>query len=232
MKKIKYYTIDYSINPKVIGKLSSPEDHQINDFIDPENNSVERLDLYQEIGIEHVNESLSMDKFKVQNNANLTGLLSSIYFPQGLFVSQKFIDLMLNYQVLNHKIIPCSLTHKNKKQLYYIISFITTKNIINFNKSKFVITDETKLKPKKIEEIQLISEEDLDDKINVLYLKHMNFDYKIRPTKLVLKHKVDFLKLDIDETLYVSQNLKNKLEEEQLTGIEFKETDIEFYIEE
>lgn len=59
----------------------------------------------------------------------------------------------------------------------------------------------------------------------------MNFDYKIRPTKLVLKHKVDFLKLDIDETLYVSQNLKNKLKEQQLTGIEFKETDMEFYIE-
>lgn len=232
MKKVNYYTINYSVNPKVIGKLSSSEDCQINGFTDSENNSVERTDQYQYIGFDFIDtKNLDMHKFKVEDNAILTDLMNSRYFNgQGFFISERFKHILDDYHSVNIQLLNATVFYNTKPHNLFFIDFIGTSNVIHFSKSKFIAAKRAVSLRFSEDNIAINSYDDYMEKGKQLR-KDKGFSYAVIPKILVLKNEVDLIQLSFTKEKYVSQKLKNKLEEQQLTGIEFKETDMEFYIE-
>lgn len=81
------------------------------------------------------------------------------------------------------------------------------------------------------EKISVLSFEDYKEKGRLLRIEK-GFAFELIPVELKLNYSSDMLQFPFSGLKYVSEKLKQKIEEEKLTGVEFEETDIEFYLEE
>lgn len=229
MKKIKFYKISYSINPKIVGQLSSYPNTQINGFIDPGNNSTERTDKYQYNGLTYIPEGVDMHKFETDRNARITDIMSSLFFAsQGFFISSKLNEILNSFILSNVKVYETTVFHKKSILNYYFLDFIRTYDIVNFKDSIFVGDHSVPTMRSGGEEISVLSFEDYKEKGRLLR-KEKGFAFELIPVKLSLNYSSDMLQFPFSGLKYVSEQLKQKIEEEKLTGIEFEETEIEFY---
>lgn len=230
MEKIKFYKINYSINPKIVGKLPKYSDSQINGFIDPENNSVERTDKYQHKGLTYIPEGIDMHKFKADDNAKITDLMSSLFFAsQGFFVSNQLNEILNSFILSNVKVYDATIFFKESILKYHFLDFIRTYDIVDFSNSKFIGDHSSPLMRIGGGEISVLSFEDYKEKGRLLR-NEKGFVFEIIPVKLVLNYSSDMLQFPFSGLKYVSEHLKQKIEEEKLTGVEFEDTNIEFYL--
>lgn len=226
MKKVNYYKIDYSVDSKITGTNGS----QIINFIDTENNSVERTNKYSYLGLNHINPDIDFTKFKADDKAKMTDILSSDFFSSYYIISEKFKEIIEKFTFHNIIFLESIITLKNEKYIYFIVSIIETVDIVNFLKTTF-ITDRLSSALRKGGEVtQVNSNDDYSLKSSQIW-NEKGFGYGLIPTKVVLNFMSDFVKLPFGITI-ISERLKQKIEKEKLTGVVFEETDIEFYIEE
>lgn len=80
------------------------------------------------------------------------------------------------------------------------------------------------------EEISVLSFEDYKEKGRLLR-DEKGFAFELISVKVVLNYSSDMLQFPFSGLKYVSEKLKQKIEEEKLTGVVFEETDIEFYLD-
>lgn len=229
MKKVNYYKISYSIDQKIIGQLPEHLDSQINGFIDPENNNVERTDKYQYKGLTYIPEGIDMHKFKADDNAKITDFMSSLFFAsQGFFVSNKFNELLKLFITCNIRTYEATVSFHENLLNYHFLDFIRTLDIIDFNSSKFVADHSVSVMRKGGEKISILSFEEYKEKGRLLR-KEKGFAFELIPVALTLNYHSDMLQFPFSGLKYVSENLRQKIEKEKLTGMVFEETDIEFY---
>jgi len=229
MKKIKFYKISYSIDPQITGQLPRHSDSQINGFIDPENNSVERTDQYQYKGLTYIPEGIDMHKFKADHNAKITDLMSSLFFAsQGFFVSNKFNEILKSLITSNIRAYGATVFFHESPLDYYFLDFTRTSDIVDFNRSTFVADHSAPAMRSGGEKVSVLSFEDYKEKGRLLR-KEQGFAFELIPVTLALNYPSDMLQFPFSGLKYVSEKLRQKIEEEKLTGIVFEETDIEFF---
>lgn len=225
MKKVNYYRINYSVDKKITGT----KDSQIINFIDPENNSVERTKNYSYIGLNHIDSSLDFTKFKTDDKAKKTDILSSNFFSSYHIISEKFKKIIEHFTFHNIIFLDSVVTFKNDKYNYFILSIIETIDIVNFSKSTFILDRFSPALRFGGDIIEVTSNDDYSLKSSKIW-DEKGFGYGLIPTKIILNYMSDLVKLPFGITI-ISENLKQKIEEEKLTGIVFEETDIEFYLD-
>ena len=232
MKKIEYFSINYSLDPKVIGENLPPlNDSQLNQFVDPENNSEERTKRYQFIGHGHIPGEIDLEILKMDDNAIATDVLNSSFFNgQGLFVSEEFYHFLEGYDWGDIKAFRSRIVHLDHIKTYYFLSFARSIDCISFEKSNFIA--DKKLKP--------LREGGNDVEINSYdqYIsygrelrKEKGFSFAIIPITLALTKPIDILQLPFDTTKLVSERLKYEIEKRGYTGVVFEQVDIEFFLE-
>lgn len=225
MKKVNYYKLNYSVDKKITGT----KDSQIIDFIDPENNSVERTKNYSYIGLNHINSSIDFTKFKADDKAKVTDILSSNFFSSYYMVSEKFKKIIEDFTFHNIIFLDSEVTFKNEKYHYSILSMIETIDIVNFAESTFIMDRLSPALRSGGEIIEITSNEDYSSKSSEIW-SEKGFGYGLIPQKIVLNYKSDFVKFPFGITL-LSEDLKQKIEEEKLKSVVFEKSDIEFYLD-
>ena len=225
MKKVKYYQISYSVDKKVTGTKES----QIINFIDPENNSTERTKLYSYLGLDHINDTLDFTKFKIENDAKLTDIMSSNFFSSYLFISSHFREILNDFVLSNIKLIEVLLTKKDEHFKYYIVSNIETTDIIDFKESTFIGDKSSPALRIGGEIIKTDTYEDYCKKNSEIW-NEKGFGFILVPQKIILNYYSDLVKFPFDNVLYISEMLKKKIEDASLTGIVLEESDIDFFI--
>jgi len=213
MRKIVYYRMKLSTESEIVGtwpQLDVPKNYFkiINNF--------EILQFREFPSVEP-----NLDNFIFKRGAKLTDLLSS-YLPStsvGVFVNQKFRDLIANFNVKNFRFYNSSLiaadkdfTKKLAEDPYFFLHLIYVNEIVDFSQSVF----------KDLKTGQLI-EVNNEDQLPLF----------LSPKKLVLKETLDLFRSPFDVDFLVSESLKKAMEEANISGVWFEEfKGNEFYIEE
>lgn len=118
---------------------------------------------------------------------------------------------------------------KNEKYHYSILSMIETIDIVNFAESTFIMDRLSPALRSGGEIIEIASNEDYSSKSSEIW-NEKGFGYGLIPQKIILNYKSDFVKFPFGMTL-LSEELKQKIEEEKLTSVVFEKLDIEFYLD-
>ncbi|WP_139418827.1 imm11 family protein [Chryseobacterium mulctrae] len=213
MRKIVYYTMKLSTESEIVGtwpQLDVPKNYF------KVANNFEILQFREFPSVEP-----NLDNFIFKRAAKLTDILSS-YLPAtsiGIFVNQKFKDLIANFYVKNFRFYNCSIitadkdfTKKLAENPYFFLHLIYVNEIVDFSLSVF--------KDLKTSEIITGNNEN-------------QLPMFSSPKKLVLKETPDLFRSPFDVDLLVSQSLKKAIEEANISGVWFEEfTGNEFYTEE
>lgn len=213
MRKVVYYRMKLSTESEILGtwpQLDVPKNYfkVINNF--------EILQFREFPSVEP-----NLDNFIFKKGAKLTNLLSS-YLPStsvGVFVDQKFRDLIANFNVKNFRFYNCSLitadkdfTKKLAEDPYFFLHLVYVNEIVDFSLSVF----------KDLKKSEMIT----GNNENQLPMFSS-------PKKLVLKETPDLFRSPFDVDLLVSQSLKKAIEEANISGVWFEEfKGNEFYTEE
>lgn len=230
MKKVKFYKISYSVDPAITGRLPEYSNSQINGFIDPENNSSERTDQYQYKGLTYIPEGTDLHKFKADGNAKITDFMSSLFFAsQGFFVSNAFHEILTSFITSNVKVYETTVSVHEKPLNYYFLDFTRTSDIVDFTQSIFIADHSAPSMRTGGEKVTVLSFEDYKEKGRLLR-KEKGFAFELIPVKLALNYSSDMLQFPFSGLKYVSERLRLQIEEKQLTGIVFEESDIDFYL--
>jgi len=228
MKKIEYHNLNASILPNTTGVKSGKE--QIIDFIDDKNTTEERKAKYGDYHLELLDDSFDLTKFRAHVQAKPTDILSSAYLSSdGFFLSKKAINIFSKYSINNFQYLKTLIHGHQCENWSYKYLNIGTSDIINFSSSRFIIKNI--INNKIIDKIIINSIEDMIKK-NQEFLYSGEFELAVKPQQIILLNEYDLLRPRIGNGILISNNLKNEVEKEGLTGFEFIESDIEFYINE
>lgn len=227
MKKVTYFILDYLLDANINGV----EEQQISGLYNTNNLNGIKVDDYNENRQNFIdNTSLDMHNFLMQPKSKLTDLLSSDLLPlDGIFISPKFKELIRLVKIKNTKFYTTTLFLNGKKQTNYsFLNLIDSENI-DYKKSTFRVDEYVEKWRDGGETIEINSKEELFSKAWNVIMEDTT--KRILPKKAILKERLDLFRLANSGTNYCSEYLKNTIEENDLTGVEFKETDIEFYME-
>lgn len=212
MKKLVYYKMRLSTESKIVGtwpQLDVPKKY----FKVPNNFEILSSRSFPE-------KSPNLENFIFKSGTKVTDILSS-YLPDldiGVFVNQKFKDLISNFYIKNFQFYNCSLMAADNKiaeQLaenpYFFLHIIHGNEILDFSQSIF-----ENLKTNQM--VVIDSEEEVSP--------------FLFPIKLFLKETPDLFRSPFNIALLVSESLKKTIEESNITGIWFEEfKGNEFYTE-
>lgn len=213
MRKLVYYSLRLSTESKIVGtwpQLDVPKKY----FKVPNNFEILSSRSFPE-------KSPDLESFIFKSGAKITDLLSS-YLPDldiGVFVNQKFKDLISDFYIKNFQFYNCSLiaadkdfTKKLAEDNYLFLHLVHVNEIVDFNQSLF----------KDLKTSEMISIDNEEQRSPFL-----------RPVKLFLKETPDLFRSPFNIAILVSESLKNAMEEANITGVWFEEfKGNEFYTEE
>lgn len=223
-----YYRLYHSINENEIGKFT-----QVDDAVVP--TSVNDINYISRLLFEKANEKTLLPKGILASKAKKTDLISSGFmgFNSRLFVSSKLNNLLSGSNSKGVQSLKTSLIVKKKKEEeYWLINpYLSDLDFIDFNVSSFGFTDA--MGNTILEEIKFKSSSDFiraynDNKISAIKNPYPNH----RPlliTNVVFREdsKLNFFSLASvlygGIGFYVSEKLKNEIEEAGCTGIVFTE---------
>lgn len=226
---LKYYRINYSIDQDITGCKEA----QIYDFYNKS--------LIKESEIKKYNDNrknrfidtsqIDIDNFALSAEANLTDILNSNYlFLDGFFISNKLKILFENGIIKNCMFLNTSLyKHNNLIKDYYFFNVIDTENI-DYTKTIFRVDSTLVSWRDGGKEILISNKEELFEKGWEVVLDDAT--KTILPKKAYINQYTDILRFANSHFIYCSALLRQKIEEEKLTGIVFEETDIEFCLNE
>lgn len=203
MRKLAYYKMRLSTESEIVGthpQLDAPQKY----FKVP--NNFEILEFTEFPSVEP-----NLDNFIFKRAAKLTDLLSShlLHTSIGVFVNQKFKDLIENFYVKNFQFYNCTLIAANKdfahqlaENTYFFLHLIQTNKIVDLSQSKF-----ENLKTNQM--VVIDSEEQISPFLH--------------PIKLFLNETPDLFRSPFDIAILVSESLKKSIEEANISGVCFEE---------
>lgn len=173
------------------------------------------------------NSVVNFDYFELNEGAKLTDILSSPLM-NGIVISEKLRKVIEDSNVLGVKYYGLIISTQEKYLSEYSYMHITEiyRDYINYENSIFYVGDllgnyrrDITIRPKSFQEL-----EDYSKKL--IFPEETIFANKIM-LSTSFPEKLDFFVLGAyDYSLFISENLKNKIEEEKISGILIKETNI------
>ncbi|MFC7348484.1 hypothetical protein ACFQO9_17335 [Chryseobacterium zhengzhouense] len=226
---LKYYRINYSTDQNIIGSKGAQIDNFYNRSLIKESEIKKYNDNRKNRFID--TSEINVYNFALSTEANLTDILNSNYlFLDGFFISNKLKIILENSINENYKILNTSIYKgENLIENYYFFNVIDTENI-NYTKTIFRIDSTLMSWRDGGKEIIINNKEELFEKGWEVVLDDAT--KTILPKKAYINKYTDILRFANSHFIYCSEHLKQKIEEEKLTGVVFEETDIEFCLNE
>jgi hypothetical protein len=205
----EFYTIDYELNDKIVGK-DYPQVSCLNTNIIGKFSSWE---LYK---------NNPLIKFELQKRSKLTDVLSNIELTTGFLISKKVKEIFDQFHLMRHQYFNATIETKEGLFEYFWLHLtepdLTKK--IDYKKSVFYETEYTFKK----EKISLDSFEHYQK----LKSKDKDASFGVKLDKITFSDSFDktldiFTFLPFDNQIYISKKLKIKLEENNINSFKIEE---------
>jgi hypothetical protein len=223
---MKYYRIRESTDTKQIGN-TWPQIQEAEYTCDP----FEDKKFIGNIGLKKVSFTPKLPLGKLDKRAKLTDLLSAVPvgFNKRVVISTKLKEILIsenntNVQAFNNPILVDKLTNTD----YWLINPIKlSNNKIDFEKSDLFLKDGIFLDDK-IKKLNITTlKEYINEEKKVEEMGGFPFNLSFEKIRINNKSKESFFVLNNvygGYGYYVSEKLKNEIENQKLTGLEFEET--------
>mgnify|MGYP006959899243 CR=1 FL=1 len=220
---MKYYLLDYACATRETGSQFPQIQKMSDNYNYQSEDSVYSLSRFTN-SFPDFNPNL--DAFILHKNAKISDLLSSSpLMGSGFLISEKFKNALEKNIMPPHKYYPAKIIHKDNSYNYYWIHILCDlTDYVDYNKSEFVIAKNyTNTK----NYIQIKSKKDF--LIKKEELKQKDLFLSIKANKIFFIENY-FLAFDlfsvslIDYDFYISQNLKNIINQEKITGVNLIES--------
>lgn len=222
---MNYYVLKPAVNTSGTGAAYPQIQKMSPDYNYDSNNSVYAIARCVGMFLDFIPD---LNYFVVHNKANLTDLLSNAILPAtGLVISKKLKDILQDFNLISNKIYPAKVFHKKEIQEYYYLHVGTTlAEIVNYQKSSFIILLNY---AHNIGQINISSFNDYHQKKEKIKVDNPGKTVSIWAEKICFTEdfdqKLDFFKIGIFDTdLYVSEKLKKALIKEKITGLHIELT--------
>jgi hypothetical protein len=218
---MKYFIIKDSLNQKIVGH-DYPQVHKfIKGYNEEGEHSLYSLYEYEESFPDYVPD---LDGFMLAGYAKLTDFVSSSFSSNILIISPNARSLMSQFHLCSHRFYPLGLYKRGIKHDYFLFLYLSDySDFVDYNQTTFMeYYTKIQMEPRPI---RIISKNDFISKRELLNNKD-GFSHTIRADKIVMAESfnkdLDFFSISwVDGKTYVSERLKNAIEDSGLTGWEF-----------
>ncbi|WP_071149536.1 hypothetical protein [Bacteroides ndongoniae] len=219
---MKYYIIKESINENIVGK-DFPQVHKFIKGYNPDApKALFSLYKYVESFPDYMPE---LDGMMLAGYAKLTDFVSSSFSSQLFIISENGRKTLDQYNLCPHRFYPLGLYKRKVKHDYFLLKTILADYIdyVDFEKSSFI--EYNIASKEKFGEVSVNSKEELFRKRDEVE-KQGGVCQTIWGNRIVMNSlfdkELDFFSISwIDSNDYVSERLKNAIEDNGLTGWEF-----------
>ena len=225
---MKYFAIESSLNEKLMGKIPQVKKFKHNCNIDEESNFIDNF-IFEKIEIQPI-----LSNVVLYSNAKQTDLidtLGDVGFNFGYLISDKFKQILEQYNCYGFQFFKTSIIQNNQENFNYWQTNIYDFpfHFIDYKKTSFLLKDRD-VNRNVISEI--IKFNDLNEfksfvnKIHypkMLFFKDVSFNGNMHLDLFALRYTEDAHKG------IVSERLKNELEKNYISGIEFKPLELSIY---
>lgn len=203
---MKYYRFNSSAEQKVVGKVPQIDGGSLY-------RKRQKPINHDDFSAEHQN---FLNDFQFNYHAKVTDILncSSIRSEMGFFINEKAYKVLLDYLDANHSCYNLELDGSSKNigiVPYKFLHLADSTDIIDYENTTFV---------------DLIKKEELNLQSDNEYLDELKVRPLIRPlnNEVYLKGNPQIFRLPKDIFIYISEEVKNALEENKISGYELEPT--------
>lgn len=222
---MKYFAIESSLNEKIMGKIPQIKEFIHHCEISTTQNHIDNF-VFKEIEVDPILSYVSL--YASVKQTDIIDAYGHVGFDFSYIISNKFKTILDNFNCYGYQFFKTHVVYKNKKieNYWQIKKFDFPYHFIDFEKSNFILKDrdlnrnvisET-IQFKNIDEFNLFT-----SKIN--YPKMISF----KDVFFTEEMDLDFFSLRYTEGGHkgiVSERLKNELEKNEISGIEFRPIEI------
>lgn len=229
---MKYYSIDYSTNPKIVGTQYP----QVWDFVqgyNPEPEAQGIFSLYNMYNEGFPDQNLNLSGLKLANGAKYTDFISSgLGGDYLMIISPDAKSIFEKVKIEQHQIYPCKISSLRKKNImdYYIMKVKSNNfDYIDFKHSVFV--QEGRYLGEFRSQVLIESADDFYLKEKEV-AKNTNWEDCIQSSSIKMLPTFYDLGLDlfkisrVDNRWYISSKLYDMIKLAKLTGLEFDEVNL------
>ena len=221
MKKVPYFNLKVSVDPKVVGHSS-----QINGAKNIKKQDIDGFDSF--VREDKFPERIPCsDSFMLHPRAKLTDMMSNKYIdiPEGFVVNARFYNLLRTFNLSNVRFYDIKILAKRDIGDFKLLYIISSPEVIDFTRSVFQEADIME-KPVGINCTFNTFDEFLQ-KYDEIYEKRSNW---VIPKTIALHKTPDMFRLPKGNYIFISELLKSAIIESAITGVKITETQTEFMV--
>lgn len=226
-----YYSIDYSINPKIVGTQYP----QVYDFIkgynpEPEANGL--FSLYNRYNEGFPSQTLNLSGLKLSNGSKYTDFISGGFADYLTILSPEAKAVFDKVKIEEHRFYPCQITSLRKKIVkdYFVMKvrscnfdYIDFKQSVFVQKGRYLGEIRGQVLINSVDEY-FIKEKEIAEKTNWEDCIQAS---SIKMLPAFLDQGIDFFKISkVDNRWYISSNLYEMICQANLSGWDFAKVDI------
>lgn len=218
---MKYFAIEYSLDEKIVGKIPQAKDFEHHCNVVTEPSFIDRLFFRKIVEKPILSNVILQEK---ANQTDLINTLSSVGFSYGsIVISNKLKVILEQFNCYGLQYFSTYIVQKNQKFDNYWQTHIYefAYQYIDFNSTTFKLKDRDCNRNMITKDVKF---NDMDEFLqftdNIEYPKMLSFNAIFFNKNINL----DFFSLRYDEGIkgIVSERLKNEIEKQEITGIEFR----------
>ncbi|MDR3328022.1 MAG: hypothetical protein LBT04_07890 [Prevotellaceae bacterium] len=224
-----FYKIDTQCNNDVVGhyypQLST---NYVNNYNPDSGKGIFRLiDDFGDFAIEFPDFTPNLSGFKLVRGAKLTDFISGTGLGNSLIMSNMAKNIFEKYTLCPHRFYHMPIHYKKEPQNYFMLHYLSNFSAyIDYEKSTFI--EEDLIKKTRGNFIKINSLDDLLIKKKEVNKKYKGIGYysaignEVTMNQEFSSMELDFFGILVADTgTYVSERLKNTIEENGLTGLDF-----------
>lgn len=221
-----YFTLTYSIDRKKVGTI--PQSNRITGKLTGGLSVALKEDLSKIINSPNFPENIKiLQEILLDEEAKVTDWIRTTYLSEmiGIIISDRFHQKIKDIKIFNCKIYNSIITHKKREYPYWFYFQKDLRDYIVYPKSEFMV--------KKIFESEILEIKKLGsfEEHNTLGINESMKLNEIVPKTIYLNKNHDLIKLPHDPMLYISDKVKNIIEENKFSGMDIRPSNVDFIFE-
>jgi hypothetical protein len=224
---MKYYSIENSLNEKLMGKIPQIKEFIYHCNVDTDPNSIDKF-IFEKIEIQPI-----LSNVVLYTNAKQTDFIDTyghVGFGFGYLISDKFKQILENFNCYGFQFFKTYIVQNNQKvETYWQTNvYDFPYHCIDFKKTSFLLKDRDINRNVISEVINFNDFNEFKSFLNnirypkMLFFKDIIFNENMNLDLFTLRYTEDAHKGIVSETL------KNELEKNEITGIEYRPIEISF----
>lgn len=210
---IKYFEISAAVGTKETG-MAYPSIVYPNEVDNDSDFSIHKLDSRA------FPDFTPLLEFKLNKGAKICDMMSNASAAKGFFVNEKLLHILSKFELCPHKIYDAKIMVKDQMLNYFWVQFVWPESIdyVDYPNSEFYT--KTLIEGKFVTQYyQFNSFKDRQKKVDELGAYFLIKNKRIK----FLPHNYDLFVSHLTHELYCTQTVKNVIEQNFITGVEFIE---------